>query len=51
MSLGQPITRLDGPAKVTGKARFTADTFVENVAHAQIVAAPSTSSAPSRCPV
>lgn len=39
MSLGQPISRVDGPAKVTGKARYTADTLVKNVAHAVIVPA------------
>jgi xanthine dehydrogenase YagR molybdenum-binding subunit len=40
MSIGQAISRLDGPAKVTGRARYTADTPVEGVLHAAIV--PST---------
>ena len=37
MSIGQPVNRLDGPAKVTGQARYTADVPMENLAHAVIV--------------
>jgi xanthine dehydrogenase YagR molybdenum-binding subunit len=32
--LGQPTPRIDGPAKVTGSARYTADVPVKNLAHA-----------------
>jgi xanthine dehydrogenase YagR molybdenum-binding subunit len=39
MSLGEPISRVDGPAKVSGKSRYIADTHVESVAHAVIVPA------------
>ncbi|MBV9327621.1 MAG: hypothetical protein JO352_28085 [Chloroflexi bacterium] len=28
MSIGRPLSRLDGPAKVTGQAVYTADTPV-----------------------
>ena len=39
MSIGQPISRLDGPAKVAGAARYAADTPVPNAAYAVIVPA------------
>jgi xanthine dehydrogenase YagR molybdenum-binding subunit len=35
--IGQPITRLDGRVKVTGAARYTADTPVDGVLHAVLV--------------
>ncbi|WP_224011028.1 xanthine dehydrogenase family protein molybdopterin-binding subunit [Cupriavidus pinatubonensis] len=35
--LGKPISRVDGPAKVKGEARFTAEHVVENVAYAAVV--------------
>ncbi|HEX5419070.1 MAG TPA: xanthine dehydrogenase family protein molybdopterin-binding subunit [Gammaproteobacteria bacterium] len=37
MSIGAPLNRFDGPAKVTGKARYSADVPLENLAHAVIV--------------
>jgi xanthine dehydrogenase YagR molybdenum-binding subunit len=40
MSIGQAISRLDGPRKVTGRARYTSDVQVEGVLHAVLV--PST---------
>ena len=39
MSIGQAISRLDGPAKVAGAARYSADTPVPNAAYAVIVPA------------
>jgi xanthine dehydrogenase YagR molybdenum-binding subunit len=36
-SIGEPVPRLDGPAKVTGQARYAADTPVENLAHGALV--------------
>src|SRR5947207_11922604 len=36
-SVGQPIDRVDGPAKVMGAARYAADFTVAHVAHAVIV--------------
>ena len=39
MSIGQPISRLDGPAKVAGSARYAADTPVPDAAYAVIVPA------------
>ena len=36
-TIGQPLTRLEGRLKVTGAARFSADTPVAGVAHAVIV--------------
>ena len=36
-TVGRPLDRLDGRAKVTGAARFSADTPVADVAHAVIV--------------
>lgn len=38
--IGQSVSRLDGPEKVTGRARYTADTPIAAVTHAVIV--PST---------
>ena len=39
-AIGQPVSRLDGRAKVTGSARYTADTPIDGVQHAVLV--PST---------
>ena len=39
-AMGQPVSRLDGHAKVTGSARYTADTPIDGVQHAVLV--PST---------
>jgi xanthine dehydrogenase YagR molybdenum-binding subunit len=39
MSIGQAVSRLDGPAKVRGAARYTADTPLPDAAHAVIVPA------------
>ena len=36
---GQPLTRVDGPAKVTGSARYAADNPVTNLLHAVLVCA------------
>ena len=36
-SIGQPIVRVDGRAKVTGKATYAAEQKVPNVAHAVMV--------------
>src|SRR5262245_52096853 len=35
--LEQPLPRVDGHAKVTGQARFTADVSLEHLAHAVLV--------------
>jgi xanthine dehydrogenase YagR molybdenum-binding subunit len=35
--LGQPVTRVDGPAKVTGTATYAADFPIARVAHAALV--------------
>jgi len=35
--IGRPLTRPDGPAKVTGAARYVADTPVNGLAHAALV--------------
>ena len=35
--LGQPMRRVDGPAKVTGQARFTADIALDDLVHAVLV--------------
>lgn len=35
--IGKPVARLDGPDKVTGRARYAADTPVEHLAHGVIV--------------
>src|SRR5690606_15400697 len=37
MSVGAPIDRLEGAEKVTGRARYTADTLIKGVLHAVIV--------------
>ena len=39
MNIGQAQSRLDGPDKVTGRARYTADTPVEGVTHGVLVGA------------
>jgi xanthine dehydrogenase YagR molybdenum-binding subunit len=39
MSIGQAVSRLDGPAKVTGAARYAADTPMPDAAYAVIVPA------------
>jgi xanthine dehydrogenase YagR molybdenum-binding subunit len=39
MSIGKPILRLDGPIKVTGAARFTADLNAANMLHGVLVTA------------
>jgi xanthine dehydrogenase YagR molybdenum-binding subunit len=36
-TVGQPISRVDGPLKVTGKARFSADHPVDGLLHAVLV--------------
>ncbi len=36
-AVGQPISRVDGPLKVSGGARYTADITIKAVAHATIV--------------
>src|SRR5579883_394044 len=36
-SVGKPITRVDGRAKVTGKAQYSAEQNVPNVAHAFLI--------------
>ncbi|WP_458318908.1 xanthine dehydrogenase family protein molybdopterin-binding subunit [Mycolicibacterium brisbanense] len=36
-SVGQPISRVDGPLKVTGKARYSADHPVDGALHAVLV--------------
>ena len=39
MSIGQPMARLDGPAKVTGAARYAADQHADGQLHAVLVGA------------
>jgi xanthine dehydrogenase YagR molybdenum-binding subunit len=39
MSIGQPVSRLDGPRKVTGQAIYTADVRLEDILYAVIVPA------------
>jgi xanthine dehydrogenase YagR molybdenum-binding subunit len=39
MSIGEPHPRIDGPIKVTGAARFTADLRVPNILHGVFVTA------------
>jgi xanthine dehydrogenase YagR molybdenum-binding subunit len=39
-SVGRPMSRADGPAKVTGQARYAADTPLRGMAHAVLVMAP-----------
>jgi xanthine dehydrogenase YagR molybdenum-binding subunit len=36
-AVGQPVSRVDGPLKVTGKARFAAEVPFENLAFAAVV--------------
>ena len=36
-AIGLPLTRPDGPAKVTGAARYVADTPVDGLTHAALV--------------
>jgi xanthine dehydrogenase YagR molybdenum-binding subunit len=38
-AIGAPISRLDGPDKVAGRARYTAEVVVPNVTHAALVGA------------
>lgn len=38
-TIGQPVSRLDGPLKVTGKARFAAEVRTDRLAYAAIVPA------------
>src|ERR1700677_3280244 len=33
-AIGQPLDRVDGRLKVTGKAKYTADQYLPNMAHA-----------------
>jgi xanthine dehydrogenase YagR molybdenum-binding subunit len=35
--IGQPVSRVDGPAKVTGTARYAGEFTLENLAHAALV--------------
>ena len=35
--VGPPLTRIDGPAKVTGRARYAADFDAPRMAHAELV--------------
>src|SRR5665213_2953536 len=35
--LGQPVSRVDGPLKVTGRARFAAEVPFENITYAALV--------------
>jgi xanthine dehydrogenase YagR molybdenum-binding subunit len=39
MTIGQPLPRPDGPAKVTGRARYTADHTAPSLLHAALVTA------------
>ncbi|HEX3762815.1 MAG TPA: xanthine dehydrogenase family protein molybdopterin-binding subunit [Kofleriaceae bacterium] len=39
MTIGQPLPRPDGPAKVTGRARYTADHTARGMLHAALVTA------------
>ena len=38
-SIGQPLTRRDGPLKVTGQARFSADNLPPGTLHAALCVA------------
>ena len=38
-SIGKPISRLDGYEKTMGRARYTGDIFLPNMAYAAIVGA------------
>jgi hypothetical protein len=40
MSIGDPVPRPDGPAKVTGRAKYVADQSVPGILHAVCVGAP-----------
>jgi xanthine dehydrogenase YagR molybdenum-binding subunit len=40
MSVGQPISRVEGPLKVTGKARYAADNHSPTMLHGVIVGSP-----------
>ncbi|MBU6507676.1 MAG: xanthine dehydrogenase family protein molybdopterin-binding subunit [Alphaproteobacteria bacterium] len=40
MSIGQPLPRAEAPLKVTGRARYAADHFAENMLYAAYVHAP-----------
>jgi hypothetical protein len=40
MSIGDPVPRPDGPAKVTGGAKYAADQSVPGILHAVYVGAP-----------
>jgi xanthine dehydrogenase YagR molybdenum-binding subunit len=40
MSIGQPTTRIEGPAKVTGAAKYAADHYLPNVLHAVTICSP-----------
>jgi xanthine dehydrogenase YagR molybdenum-binding subunit len=40
MTIGQPLPRLDGPAKVTGRARYAADHGAQGLLYAVLVTAP-----------
>jgi xanthine dehydrogenase YagR molybdenum-binding subunit len=40
MSVGQPISRVEGPDKVTGRARYTADNNPPGLLHGVLVGAP-----------
>lgn len=37
MAVGQPVSRVDGPAKVTGQATYAAEFALRNLAHAALV--------------
>ena len=37
--IGRPLDRVDGPAKVTGRAHYTADIMVPGAAHTAVVGA------------
>jgi xanthine dehydrogenase YagR molybdenum-binding subunit len=39
MSIGQPVPRIDGPIKVTGRARYTADLHAPNMLYGVLVTA------------
>src|SRR4051795_13554939 len=38
--LGKPIRRLDGPAKVTGRAKYTYDINLPGLLHARVLRSP-----------
>src|SRR5437867_7801793 len=39
-TIGTPIPRVEGPGRITGQARFTADTELENALWARVVRSP-----------